>query len=362
MIRRYDHEILGSTVVRPLIGVDGDGHADGVVIAEPADTHGLAIGIGVNPWFGQLDPYRMAHAVVDEAIRNVVAVGADPDKIALLDNFSWGDPRRPSTLGELAEAVRGCCDASIAHSRAVRQRQGLVEQRVPRRRRGAPLGSADAGDHRHCPRPRRQSCRHARSQARRECRRADRHDCMRVRRQPLRQGPPDIASRIRFRRPTRRRRLATAGCTGPCASGRIAACHDISEGGLAVALAEMAIAGRLGLSIDTSARARPRVGAVQRIGESVRVRGGRDRCGLAGRATRRTGDRARHRRRRADVHAARRPPRSRSTRCRLPSQEHRHEPTDRRSCSPRRAPTAITTWRSRSISPAPNRASPCCRS
>ena len=178
VIRRYDHEILGSTVVRPLIGVDGDGHADGVVLAEPADTHGLAIGIGVNPWYGQLDPYRMAHAVVDEAIRNVVAVGADPDKIALLDNFSWGDPRRASTLGELAEAVRGCCDASIAHSRAVRQRQGLVEQRVPRRRRSAPLGSADAGDHRRCPRPRRQSCRHARSQARRQCRRADRHDCM----------------------------------------------------------------------------------------------------------------------------------------------------------------------------------------
>ena len=57
----------------------------------------------------------MAHAVVDEAIRNVVAVGADPDKVALLDNFSWGDPRRPSTLGELVAAVRGCCDASMAH-------------------------------------------------------------------------------------------------------------------------------------------------------------------------------------------------------------------------------------------------------
>ena len=115
VIRRYDHEILGSTVVRPLVGRRRDGHADGVVIADPADTHGLAIGIGVNPWFGELDPHRMAHAVVDEAIRNVVAVGADPDKIALLDNFSWGDPRRPSTLGELVAAVRGCCEASVAH-------------------------------------------------------------------------------------------------------------------------------------------------------------------------------------------------------------------------------------------------------
>ena len=54
----------------------------------------------------------MAYAVVDEAIRNVVAVGADPDRVALLDNFSWGDPRRPSTLGELVAAVDGCCAAA----------------------------------------------------------------------------------------------------------------------------------------------------------------------------------------------------------------------------------------------------------
>ena len=57
----------------------------------------------------------MAHAVVDEAIRNVVAVGADPDRVALLDNFSWGDPRRESTLGELVAAVRGCHDAAVAY-------------------------------------------------------------------------------------------------------------------------------------------------------------------------------------------------------------------------------------------------------
>ena len=81
----------------------------------PRDTHGIAIGIGVDPWFGLHDPEAMAHAVVDEAIRNVVAVGADPDRVALLDNFSWGDPRRPSTLGELVAAVRGCHDAAIAY-------------------------------------------------------------------------------------------------------------------------------------------------------------------------------------------------------------------------------------------------------
>ncbi|MEI7548764.1 MAG: AIR synthase-related protein, partial [Actinomycetota bacterium] len=116
VIRRYDHEIRGATVVRPLVGEGHDGHADGVVLARPTDAHGLAIGIGVNPWYGLTDPERMAHSVVDEAIRNVVAVGADPDMVSLLDNFSWGDPRRPSTLGDLVMAVQGCCDAAIAHS------------------------------------------------------------------------------------------------------------------------------------------------------------------------------------------------------------------------------------------------------
>jgi len=70
----------------------------------------------VNPWFGEKDPERMALSAVDEAIRNVVAVGADPDKVALLDNFSWGDPRRQTTLGQLAAAVQGCCAAALAHA------------------------------------------------------------------------------------------------------------------------------------------------------------------------------------------------------------------------------------------------------
>ena len=122
-------------MVRPLVGVAGDGPGDGVVLADPRDTHGIAIGIGVNPWYGLHDPEAMAHAVVDEAIRNVVAVGADPDRVALLDNFSWGDPRRPSTLGELVAAVRGLPRRRDRPRRPVRVRQGLAEQRVRRRRR-----------------------------------------------------------------------------------------------------------------------------------------------------------------------------------------------------------------------------------
>jgi phosphoribosylformylglycinamidine synthase len=55
----------------------------------------------------------MAWAVIDEAVRNAVAVGADPERIAILDNFCWGDPLRPETLGSLVEACRGCRDAAL---------------------------------------------------------------------------------------------------------------------------------------------------------------------------------------------------------------------------------------------------------
>ncbi len=115
VIRIYDHEILGGTVVKPLTGVMNDGPSDACVI-KPIGTKGLrgiVISNGINPEFGKRDAYAMALNVVDEAIRNAVAVGADPSRIALLDNFCWGDPTRPETLGSLIEASQGCYDAAL---------------------------------------------------------------------------------------------------------------------------------------------------------------------------------------------------------------------------------------------------------
>ena len=74
---------------------------------------GIAIANGINPEYGKRDAYHMASAVVDEAVRNLVATGADPARIAILDNFCWGDPLRPETLGSLVEAARGCHDAAL---------------------------------------------------------------------------------------------------------------------------------------------------------------------------------------------------------------------------------------------------------
>lgn len=114
IIRCYDHEVLGHTVIGPMAAPHQHGPSDGAVIAEPLAREGFALGIGMNPTIGVFDPYAMAWGCVDEAIRNAVCLGADPRTIALLDNFSWGDPTRPETLGGLVAAVEGCCDAAKA--------------------------------------------------------------------------------------------------------------------------------------------------------------------------------------------------------------------------------------------------------
>jgi phosphoribosylformylglycinamidine synthase subunit PurSL len=115
VIRIYDHEVQGGTVVKPLTGVEADAPSDAAVL-KPIGTRGrrgIVLSNGINPEYGKRDAYRMALAVVDEAVRNAVAVGADPGRIAILDNFCWGDPLRPETMGTLLEAARGCRDAAL---------------------------------------------------------------------------------------------------------------------------------------------------------------------------------------------------------------------------------------------------------
>jgi phosphoribosylformylglycinamidine synthase len=116
VVRRFDHEVLGGTLIGPMSAPHQTGPSDGTVIVDPLASEGFALGVGVNPQYGVFDPYSMAWSCVDEALRNVVCAGADPSAAALLDNFSWGDPREHETLGGLVAAVRGCCDAAAAHA------------------------------------------------------------------------------------------------------------------------------------------------------------------------------------------------------------------------------------------------------
>ncbi len=116
IIRQYDHEVQGGSVVKPLVGVDDDGPGDAAVVMPVLGSWtGLAVGCGINPRYGDLDPYAMAAAAIDEAVRNVVAVGADPSRIALLDNFCWGNTDRPEVLGSLVRAAEACRDVALAY-------------------------------------------------------------------------------------------------------------------------------------------------------------------------------------------------------------------------------------------------------
>ncbi len=116
VVRQYDHEVQGGSVIKPLVGVDNDGPGDAAVLRPRLDSQrGLVIACGMNPCYGDLDPYDMAASAIDEAVRNCVAVGADPHRIAILDNFCWGYTDRPETLGSLVRAALACHDIAIAY-------------------------------------------------------------------------------------------------------------------------------------------------------------------------------------------------------------------------------------------------------
>jgi len=115
VIRQYDHEVQGGSVIKPLVGIENDGPGDAAVVRPVLNSYrGLAISCGMNPHYGDFDPYDMAASAIDEAFRNCVAVGADPKRIAILDNFCWGYTDRPETLGTLVRAALGCRDIAVA--------------------------------------------------------------------------------------------------------------------------------------------------------------------------------------------------------------------------------------------------------
>ncbi|QDT90716.1 phosphoribosylformylglycinamidine synthase subunit PurL [Gimesia algae] len=116
IIRQYDQEVQAGSVVKPLVGVQNDGPSDAAVVRpDLTSTRGLVISCGMNPRYGDLNTHWMAASAIDEAIRNCVAVGADPTKIAILDNFCWGNTDRPETLGSLVAAALACKEFSIAY-------------------------------------------------------------------------------------------------------------------------------------------------------------------------------------------------------------------------------------------------------
>ncbi|NUM46348.1 MAG: phosphoribosylformylglycinamidine synthase subunit PurL [Anaerolineales bacterium] len=255
IIRLYDHEVRGMSVVKPLAGVCADAPSDAAVM-KPLETQGwkgFVLANGVNPLIGEVNSYAMAISVVDEAIRNAVAVGADPDRIAILDNFCWGSPRRPETLGSLVEAARGCHDAALHYGTPfISGKDSLNNEYLGSdgQRHAIPgtLLISSIGIH--------PDVRHAVTM---DLKAAGNAVYLVGDFQPFWEGSHaglvggvgnqelGIRNQLPEWAPKVYRALHKA-----IHSGLVRAAHDLSEGGLAVAAAEMCIGGRLGLSLDIS--------------------------------------------------------------------------------------------------------------
>ena len=115
IVQQYDHEVQGRSVIRPFVGPHGNAPSDAAVITPVrGSTRGLAIGCGLATGLED-DPHTMAVAAVDECVRNIVCVGGDPSRIAILDNFCWSSTKDQESLGRLVRCAHGCYDAAKAY-------------------------------------------------------------------------------------------------------------------------------------------------------------------------------------------------------------------------------------------------------
>lgn len=257
VIRQYDHEVQGGSVVKPLTGTEQDGPADAAVVRPVLTSQrGIVVACGMNPRYGDFDTAHMAASAIDEAIRNCVAVGADPARIAILDNFCWGNTDKPHTLGSLVRAALACQQVAttlgtpfISGKDSLNNEFQYVDAQGQARSLAIPpsllisaLGQID--------------------------------DVARAVTMDLKQaGNPlyvvgathdelggshfalvaELAGGQvpRLDAPLAKRTFAAVHHA--ISAGLVRACHDPSEGGLAVALAEMAFAGGLGATIDLDA-------------------------------------------------------------------------------------------------------------
>lgn len=248
-IRQYDHEVRAATVVHPLVGkMNQAGPGDASVLRPAPDRwNGLAAAVGCNPWFTAADPYRGGMASLDEAYRNVVAVGATPN--AFTDCLNFGNPENPDRLGEFREAVRGLGD--FARGVGVPIPSGNVSM----------YNEAPGGEH-ILPTPMIVCCGLIK-----DVRKAVTADLKKAGTCLFAVGdtkPAELGASLLYRTfggrggavpATDPQRLkAVAGrLLQAMDEGLVLSCHDCSDGGLAVAAAEMCIGGQLGAKLDVSA-------------------------------------------------------------------------------------------------------------
>ncbi|MEM2869626.1 MAG: phosphoribosylformylglycinamidine synthase subunit PurL [Thermoplasmata archaeon] len=246
VIRTYDHEVRGNTILKPLQGkVGSEGHGDASVIRVAEDSYmGIAIAVASNPLASIIDPYRGGKLIIDEMCRNLAAVGARP--LAMTNCLNFGSPEIPERLWELGEVVRGMGEAAAGAGVAIPS--GNVSLYNETTQSSVPptavaLGVGIIGDFRRC--------------VTSDAKRSGNAVYLLGKTKPEMGGSalyyrfggqsirvPDTEPRL-----TRRAVGALVSCIE---EGLLESCHDVSDGGMAVALAEMCIGGELGAQVDIS--------------------------------------------------------------------------------------------------------------
>ncbi|MEM7682057.1 MAG: AIR synthase-related protein [Planctomycetota bacterium] len=262
VVRQYDHEVQGGSAVKPLVGPAAEGPGDASVLRpKPGSYKGVVLGCGLAPHLSEKataegladngDSYWATLAAMDEAARNAVCVGADPGRLAILDNFCWPRCTDPAQLGSLTRAAVACYDGAMAYRAPfVSGKDSLSNQfetedgrtiTIPPTMLITAMGVID--DVRNCVTM----------------------DLKRPGAALLLVGGSTGAMGGSFYRrlmdpnagsgaiPELDLKLGPAAArwvAGRIAEGRVLSAHDASEGGWLVAAAEMAIGGALGLALD----------------------------------------------------------------------------------------------------------------
>ncbi|MFO8053414.1 MAG: phosphoribosylformylglycinamidine synthase subunit PurL [Candidatus Omnitrophota bacterium] len=113
ILNQYDHEVQGGSVLKAIGNSPICTNDAAVIRPKLSSRKAVAVGCGINPFYSDIDPYWMAALAIDEALRNLVSTGASLDKTFILDNFSWGSPEDPQVLGGLVRAAKACYDYSV---------------------------------------------------------------------------------------------------------------------------------------------------------------------------------------------------------------------------------------------------------
>jgi phosphoribosylformylglycinamidine synthase len=250
VIRQYDHEVQGGSVLKPLVGRDGPGDASIVRPLLDSDK-GIIISNGICPSYADIDPYWMAASAIDEALRQVIAVGGDLKEVALLDNFCWGRADRPEMLGALVKAAQGCHDMALTYGTPFISGKDSLNNEfevdgetisIPHSLLISAVGVMDDVS----------------KAVSMDLKRAG--DLLYV----VGLTYPELGGSEYFklkgfvgntvpRVDAQRARTTMERLSQATAKGLVRACHDCSDGGLGVALAEMAFAGSLGAEVSLMA-------------------------------------------------------------------------------------------------------------